>query len=155
MPKRLSKFINPYLQLAQISVKEQKWQDVADTTSRIVKLNPFDFPQAYFYNAVANFNLRKMDAAETSAREALKIDAEHRIAKTSHLLGVILAQKEDYKGAAEHMENYLRFAPTAGDADQVRKQLSRSASPAAARRHSSSDPRARFRYDVVSASASI
>jgi tetratricopeptide (TPR) repeat protein len=118
-----AKFINPYLQLTQIAVKEQKWQDVADTTGRIVKLNPFDFPQAYFYNAVANFNLRKIDAAETSAREALKIDSEHRIVKTSHLLGVILAQKEDYKGAAEQMENYLKFAPNANDADAVRKQL--------------------------------
>lgn len=118
-----AKFINPYLQLAQISAKEQKWQEVADTSSRVVKLNPFDFPQAYFYNAVANFNLRKMDAAETSAREAVKLDSQHRIAKASHLLGVILAQKEDYKGAAEQMENYLKFAPTAGDAEQVRKQL--------------------------------
>ncbi|MEK7754280.1 MAG: tetratricopeptide repeat protein, partial [Acidobacteriota bacterium] len=95
-----AKFISPYMQLAQMAVKEAKWQDVADTTSRVVKLNPFNFPQAYFYNAVANFNLQKMDAAEASAREALKIDSEHRIAKTSHLLGVILAQKNDYAGAA-------------------------------------------------------
>jgi tetratricopeptide (TPR) repeat protein len=118
-----SKFINPYRQLAQIAFREQKWQEVADTTGRIVKLNPFDFPDAYFTNAVANFNLRKLDAAETSAREALKIDSQHRIAKTSHLLGIILAQKKDYTGAAEQMENYLKFAPTAGDAELVRKQL--------------------------------
>jgi len=118
-----ARFISPYMQLAQMAVKEAKWQDVADTTSRIVKLNPFSFPQAYFYNAVANFNLQKLDAAEASAREALKIDSEHRIVKTSHLLGVILAQKNDYTGAAEHMENYLKFAPQANDAEQVRKQL--------------------------------
>jgi tetratricopeptide (TPR) repeat protein len=118
-----ARFISPYLQLAQMAVKEAKWQDVADTTSRVVKLNPFNFPQAYFYNAVANFNLQKLDAAEASAREALKVDPEHRIAKSSHLLGVILAQKNDYAGAAEHMENYLKFAPQANDAGQVRKQL--------------------------------
>ena len=118
-----ARFISPYMQLAQMAVKEAKWQDVADTTSRVVKLNPFNFPQAYFYNAVANFNLQKLDAAEASAREALKIDSEHRIVKASHLLGVILAQKNDYAGAAEHMENYLKFAPQANDAEQVRKQL--------------------------------
>jgi len=121
-----AKFISPYMQLAQMAVKEAKWQDVADTTSRVVKLNPFNFPQAYFYNAVANYTLQKLDAAEASAREALKIDPEHRIAKTSHLLGVILAQKNDYTGAAEQMENYLKFAPQANDAGQVRKQLEES-----------------------------
>lgn len=117
------KFINPYLQLAQMAAREARWQEVADTTDRIVKLNPFDYPQAFFYNAVAKFNLHKLDDAESSAREALKIDTDHRIAKTSHLLGVILAQKQDYKGAAEQMENYLKFSPNAKDADQVRKQL--------------------------------
>ncbi len=118
-----TKFINPYLQLALISAREAKWQEVADTTDRVVKLNPFDFPQAFFYNAVAKFNLHKLDDAESSAREALKLDTNHQIAKTSHLLGIILAQKQDYKGAAEHMENYLKFAPDAKDAAQVRKQL--------------------------------
>ncbi len=118
-----AKFINPYLQLAQIAVRERKWQDLADTTSRVVKLNPFSFPQAFFYNAVAQYNLQNLDAAEQSVREALKIDTEHRLAKASHLLGVILAQKNDYPGAAEQMENYLKFAPKASDAEQVRKQI--------------------------------
>ncbi|MBI4875608.1 MAG: tetratricopeptide repeat protein [Acidobacteria bacterium] len=118
-----AKFLGPYLQLAMLAVRDTNWQDVADITSRLVRLDPFDYPQAFFYNAVANFNLRKLDDAEKSAREALKIDTDHRIAKTSHLLGVILAQKNDYTGAVEHIENYLKFAPEAKDAEQVRKQL--------------------------------
>jgi tetratricopeptide (TPR) repeat protein len=118
------KFMNPYLQLALIAAKENKWQEVADTTDRVVRMNPMDFPQAYFYNSVANYNLRKIDAAEKSAREAVKLDTAHRMPKAEHLLGVILAEKRDYTGAAAQMRNYLKFAPDASDAETVRKQLS-------------------------------
>ncbi len=117
------KYVNPYIQLAQMSFKEQKWQDVSDTTDRILKLNPVDFPNAFFMNSIANLYLQKLDAAERSAREAIKIDTQHRIPKAEHLLGVILAQKHDYTGAAQHMRNYLNLTPLAADADMVKKQL--------------------------------
>lgn len=119
-----SKFVSPYLQMALLSAKENKWQDVADTTERVIKLNPVDFPHAFFYNSVANYNLKKMDDAEQSAREAVKLDTMHRIPKAQHLLGMILADKRDYTGAAENLRGYLRFAPQAQDADTVRQQLS-------------------------------
>lgn len=117
------KFVSPYLQLALMAARENKWQEVADTTDRVVKLDPFDFPVAFFYNSVANYNLRKIDAAEKSAREAQKLDTQHRIPKVDHLLGIILAEKQDYSGAAEQMRSYLKFAPGAQDADKVKTQL--------------------------------
>lgn len=117
------KFVSPYLQIALLDARESKWQEVADTTDRVLRLNPFDFPQAFFYNSVANFNLRKLDAAEKSAREAVKLDTQNRMPKVNHLLGLILAQKADYAEAALHMRNYLKLLPKASDADQVRKQL--------------------------------
>jgi len=117
------KFIKPHLQLAQLAAQERKWQEAADTTERILRLNPFDFPSAYFYHSVANLNLRNLDDAEKSAREALKLDPQHRIPKLEHLLGVILANKADYAGAAEHLKNYIERAPEASDIDTVRKQL--------------------------------
>jgi tetratricopeptide (TPR) repeat protein len=118
-----AKFVNPYLQLADLAVREQKWQEVIDTTNRIVKLDPVDFPVAYFYNSVANYQLRNFEAAEDSAREALKLDKQHRIPKVNHVLGVILAQKGDFSEAAQQMKSYLQFAPNANDADVVKKQL--------------------------------
>lgn len=118
-----AKFVSPYLQLALLSAKEKKWQDVADTTDRLLKLNPVDFPQAFFYNSVANYNLRKLDAAEKSARDAVKIDGNHRMPKAAHLLGIILAEKQDYAGAAENLKSYLKFSPNAQDAEMVKKQL--------------------------------
>jgi tetratricopeptide (TPR) repeat protein len=117
------KYVSPYMQMALLSARENNWQDVADTTDRVLKLNPFDFPQAYFYNAVAHLNLNHLDAAEKSAREAIKLDPQHRMPKVQHVLGIILARKEDYSGAAENMRAYLQFAPNANDTDVVKKQL--------------------------------
>lgn len=119
-----AKFINPYLALSLIAAQEKKWQEVADTSDRAIKLNPFDFPQAYYFNSVANYNLGNRDAAEKSAREAQKLDTQHRFPKVTHLLGIILAERRDYGGAAEQMRNYLKFAPGAQDANTVRTQLS-------------------------------
>lgn len=118
-----AKFINPYLALALIQAKDKKWKEVVDTTDRAIKLNPFDFPQAYFYNSVANFNLGNTEAAEKSAREAQKLDTAHRYPKVEHLLGIILADRREYGAAAEQMRNYLKFAPGAQDAATVRTQL--------------------------------
>lgn len=118
-----ARFVSPYEQLAGMAVREQKWQEVADDTSRLLKLNPVDFPLAWFYNSLANYQLQKLDAAEKSAREGLTIDSAHRLPKMNHLLGVILAQKQDFAGAAENMRTYLKLVPTASDADLVKKQL--------------------------------
>jgi tetratricopeptide (TPR) repeat protein len=118
-----SKFVKPYMQLAMISARGSNWQEVADTTDRVLRLNPFDFPNAYFLNSVANFNLQKYDAAEKSVREAVKLDTRHQIPKANHLLGILLANKRDYAGAVTHMRNYIQQAPNAEDLALVRKQI--------------------------------
>jgi cytochrome c-type biogenesis protein CcmH/NrfG len=117
------KYVEPYLQIALLASKNMQWKEVADLTTKAIKLDAFDYPQAFFFNAVANFNLKNVDAAEKSAREAERLDTRHQYPKASHLLGVILVQRQDYTGAAEHMRSYLKFAPNAADADNVRKQL--------------------------------
>lgn len=117
------KFASPYLQIAGLQARENKWQEVADTTDRVIKMNPFDFPLAFFYNSVANLNLRKLDEAEKSALEGKKIDTRRTIPKIDHVLGIILANKQDYSSAAQHLKSYLLAAPNAPDAEVVRKQL--------------------------------
>ena len=118
-----SKYIQPYLQLAGIAARQRNWKDLADTTERAIKLDPFDYPQAHFYNAVANYNLKNLEAAEKSARETIKLDTRHEYPKAGHLLGILLADRRDYSGAAEQMRSYLKFAPRAQDAEVVRNQL--------------------------------
>ena len=117
------KYLNPYLELSRLALGAKNWRELADVTGRAVKLDPFDYPQQFFFNSVANYNLHDMDAAEKSAREAEKLDTQHHYPQASHLLGVILAQRQDYTGAAGEMRTYLKFAPGAADAATVRGQL--------------------------------
>ena len=120
-----AKLVKPYIQLAGIAARQRKWQEVADTTGRALKLNPIDFPGAYFYNAVASYNLKNLQAAEKSAREALRLDTQHSFPKIDHLLGVILVRKGDLSGAAQHLKHYLELVPDASDAPVVRQQLAK------------------------------
>jgi tetratricopeptide (TPR) repeat protein len=117
------KFIQPYLQISILELQASRWQGLADVTDKVVKLDPFDFPQAFYFNSVANYNLHNMDAAEKSALIAERLDTRHAIPKVSHLLGLILAYKKDYAGAAERFKAYLQYAPEATDAAKVRSQL--------------------------------
>ncbi len=118
-----SKYINPYERLYLLALKEAKWQDVADTTDRVIHLNPYDFPAAFYYNAIANLQLGKLDAAEKSAREALKLDTGRHNPRTNYVLGLALAQKQDFAGSVECLRTYLKEAPDAKDAERVQKQL--------------------------------
>jgi len=67
-----SKFVSPYGELATMAAVQQKWGDVDQYTSQMLKLNPYVVPEIYFYSAVANYNLQKLDLAERRAREAAK-----------------------------------------------------------------------------------
>jgi len=118
-----AKLITPYAQLARLAAAQQKWDQTAEYSNRVIKLNPFFSPEVYFLNGVAQLNLNKLDAAEENAREAAKMDPNHKNPRVTALLGVILAQKQDFKGAAEQMRSYLKLAPNAQDADKVREQL--------------------------------
>lgn len=118
-----SKFVSPYEHLSAIAVREQKWQDAADASDRLLRLNPVDFPQVWMMNAIAYYQLARLDVAEKSAREGIKADPKHEFPKLEHILGVILAQRHSYPEAAEHMRTYLRLDPQASDADMVKQQL--------------------------------
>src|SRR5207247_11090020 len=110
-------------EVAHQAAGQQKWHHDDQYTSQMLKLPPYGDPEIHYYSANANYNLQKLDRAERRAREAAKADAQHRIPRINHLLGAILADKHDYKGAAESLQIYLKYSPNAKDADTVKQQL--------------------------------
>ena len=118
-----AKFVKPYLPLTMMAAQAGDWQKVADLSAKTTKLNPYEYPQAFFYNAVANLNLKNLDEAEKSALAAKKLDEKNRIPRISYILGLIQAQKENYAGALEHIKSYINMSPQAGDLDTARKQV--------------------------------
>jgi tetratricopeptide (TPR) repeat protein len=96
---------------------------VSEWSEKLIRLDPLNFPSAYYFHMLANFNLREFAAAERSARETLKRDEQHRFPKAHHLLGLMLANTGDNAAAGEQLKEYLKLAPGATDAALVRKQL--------------------------------
>ena len=117
------KFVSPYTELSTIAVRQQKWADVVKYTSEVIKLSAYTTPEMFFYNAAANYNLHELDAAEKSARIAARLDARHKVPRINYILGLILAQKQDLKGAVENLKLYLQFNPAATDAGSVEEQV--------------------------------
>ncbi len=103
------------------SLQERKWQDAADLSERVVHLDSANYPSAYYLNAMANLHLGNLDQAENSAREAVRLDSTNP--RTKYVLGLVLAQKQDFKPAADLLKAYLTALPDAPDAEIVRKQL--------------------------------
>lgn len=117
------KFVSPQLELLQFAVNERDWEKIEKQAGIVIKLNPYISPQVWFFHSVASYNLKNLDAAEKSAREAAKLDTAHRNPKIHHLLGVILADKGEYTGALDQMRTYLASAPNAPDAANVKTMV--------------------------------
>jgi Tfp pilus assembly protein PilF len=120
-----AKFVNPYFGLAAMAVVENRWADAAQLTDRLIALNAFAYPMAYFFNAAANFNLGKLDAAEQSARKFQQIDTAHTRPDIALLLGNILAGKHQYAEAAQLYRDFLAARPDAPNADALHKEAQR------------------------------
>ena len=78
------KFVVPYVEISALEYRARRWQELADTSEKAASLDPFHYPQAFFLNAVANYNLHKIDRAEESARRAQKLDVNHQMPQISH-----------------------------------------------------------------------
>lgn len=116
-------FVSPYVELARIAAADKKWEEVASLTDRAMALDPLDFPDGFFLNSLANFNLRNLNAAERSARRAQRLDSLHKLPLGHLILASILQQKQDFTGEAEQLRFYLKYAPQATNAGQVRTRL--------------------------------
>jgi len=117
------RFVRPYIQLAGVASLQQKWQESADMSAKAVALNPFAFPHAHLINAMANYHLQNLEAAEASARKVRLLDTEQRLPVAHLLLGTLLLRKNEYAEAAEGFRAFLKAAPQSPDAPAIRIQL--------------------------------
>ena len=117
------RFLPPYFSLAVLAAREQDWKAVAELSERALALNAYEYPVAYFYDAVANYNLHNFDRAEKSARTGQRLDSQHRLPRIDFILANILMQRGDYAGAAEQLRSFLKYQPTGAEADAAREML--------------------------------
>ncbi|HYT19961.1 MAG TPA: tetratricopeptide repeat protein [Candidatus Polarisedimenticolia bacterium] len=135
-----TKFLPPYLSLALMAYRAENWTEVLELTGHILDLNPLNqaaatgyildldplnYTEAYFYNAVANYKLNKIEDAEKSALKAEHLDLRTRFPHVHLLLAEIFARKNNYAMAILEIKTYLDLAPHAKDVDHVREQLAK------------------------------
>jgi len=116
-------FVPAYIGLSSVAVRESKWAEAAEFSARAAQLDGVDFPAVFFYNSLANYRLGNLEQAEKSARKAETLGAQRSFPQVSLLLGAMLAKRQDYADAADEFRAYLKAAPSAPNADQVRQQL--------------------------------
>jgi len=120
-----AQYVNPRYGLAMVSVLERNWPDAAHLTQDVIQLNGPAYPSAYFFNAVANFNTDRLDAAEQSARQYKELDPKNLHPDVRVILGNVLALKGDFPGAIKEMQEYLAMFPTAPNVAAVKEDLSK------------------------------
>jgi len=104
-------------------VQNSKWHEVVENANHALQLNPAGNMQTWYYNALGNFQLGKIDLAEGSARKALAMDPLHTIPMTDQMLAVILIKKAKYAEALDHLRNCLTYLPDGEGAKLVKRQI--------------------------------
>ena len=118
-----SKLLDGYVELAKVATRQQNWNDLADATDHLIQLAPGSSPEYWYMNSMAYYNLGRLEQAETSVTRGLDLDPRHQVPEMEYVYGLILGSKKDYKGAAEHMSEYLRLAPDSQDKDIAKNLL--------------------------------
>jgi tetratricopeptide (TPR) repeat protein len=134
------KFMAPWLKLAEIAYKAQEWPEVlrltehiieldpmgrTNTTGYVLDLDPVNTGEAYFFNAMANYQLGKIEAAEKSALKAEHVDLLTRFPQLHLLMAEIYSQKGNYGSAIAEMETYIELVPGAKDAEPIKTRLAK------------------------------
>jgi tetratricopeptide (TPR) repeat protein len=115
-------YVNPYERLYLLDLMEGRWQQAADTSEKVLRLDPLHFPRAYYFNALANAHLQNLAAAERSAREATKLEGPAAEPRAHYILGLVLAGKGNFSAAAESLRTFLKTA-SEGPEEKIANQI--------------------------------
>ena len=120
-----AKYASPYDQLALMSAQGQQWEAAAKYSSEAIALDSVDYPSCFWYNALANYHLKKTAEAEKSLAELLQKDKVHRYPQAENMFAQLLLEEGKYAEAAQHLREYLRLAPDAKDAGAAKELLAK------------------------------
>jgi tetratricopeptide (TPR) repeat protein len=117
------KYVSPYQQMALLAAQEGNWEDAASFSKQVIALDPVEYPASFWYNAVANYNLKRSAEAEKSIKDLLKLDTRHKFPDAENMMAQLLLDKGNYAEAAGHLRNYLTLVPNAKNADNLKQIL--------------------------------
>lgn len=116
------KFVLPLLSLASLELQTQRMAQASEAAGRALKLAP-GLGEANYYLAVAEMSLGNMTSAEAAIQAVHASNEATRFPRTHFMLGNILAQKGDVKGAVSEFRKFLDAEPGSRAAEAVKAQL--------------------------------
>ena len=117
------KFVLPRQQLSWLALREAKWQELVELTDQWLLLDALNSPDAYYLSSIGNLQTQHFDVAEKNAQTAVRMDPGKKNMRARYVLGLVLAQKQDFTASAEAIRSYLDATPDAKDKATVQKQL--------------------------------
>ena len=115
----------PYMRMAFVSAVTSNWEQTRKLSEKLISLDPVNFPLAYYYNGVAEFNLKHFAQAETSALRAENLDKLHSEPRVELLLASIYNAEGVHAAAAEHFRAYLKLVPDGPLNERVKADLAK------------------------------
>lgn len=116
-------YVYPYEGLYQLALARDDMAEVLDKAECLLRLNPYEFPLAYYYSAVANLQLQNFDAGEERIRTALALDPGNTNPMSHFVLGYLLASKGQFAEAVDALEVFLELKPGGAAAQQAQAAL--------------------------------
>ena len=118
-------YIPAMLCISDVAYRQQDWETVVEYSTRALALDMSRDAFAYFYRAGAQFNLQKMDEAESDAKKAISIDRSHREPEMYFLLSRIHQAQGDLKAAVADIHEFLKLQPSGKDVELAKEDLAR------------------------------
>lgn len=119
-----TKLVGPWQELGFLACDESRWEEAVRYLDQAIRLDPMDSAPAWFFSALANYNLGRYDAAEKSIRAELKLDHGTN-PRADFLLGLVLIARKDFAAGADALRNYIAAAPASPDVASAKRELSR------------------------------
>ena len=109
------------MQLA--SVYEQKGDKAKanETYQKIAAIDPHNAAVLFFNVGVKAWNQNRGKEATAAYQKAIEIDPGY--AQAHRELGRALMAQQDFKGALQHFQEYLKLSPSAPDAKEIQDSI--------------------------------
>ncbi len=118
-------FAGPPAELGLLAARQNDLTSAAKYLDESLRIDPGGTYQICYSDALVNLVLKRYDAAERSARAALRFGETPAQARAEYLLGMALLTKGSNVEARQRLLKYLELSPKAPEHDQVMKELAR------------------------------
>lgn len=115
--------MEPYPDLAYITVAERRWADVVRLGDQMIKMNPF-FTLGYYYRGYGLFQQDQFQTAEKALLNALSTPDAHLFPDVHYVLGEVYRSQRAHPLAAREYRLYTAVKPHGFWAEKANRWLS-------------------------------